>query len=89
MNGSAIFKETTAGSALHPHPEFHRGNGARGSPREIRWRQWEALARGIISQGEAHEALWFTVQGDGTGDGTVKNNISRTPSLNHKRQGTF
>jgi hypothetical protein len=30
--------------------------GARGSPCEIRRRQWEALARGIISQGEAHDA---------------------------------
>jgi hypothetical protein len=28
MNGSAIFKETTAGSALHPHSGFRGGNGA-------------------------------------------------------------
>jgi hypothetical protein len=39
-----------------PRPECRRGNGARGSPSEIRRRQWEALARGIISQGKAHEA---------------------------------
>jgi hypothetical protein len=30
---------------------------SQGSPCEIRRKQWEALARGIISQGEAHEAL--------------------------------
>jgi len=39
-----------------PHSECRTGNGARGSPREIRRRQWEALAWGIISQGETHDA---------------------------------
>jgi hypothetical protein len=38
-------------------PRLRRwGNGARGLPCEIRRRQWEALARGINSQGEAREA---------------------------------
>jgi hypothetical protein len=32
-----------------------KADGPRGSPCEIRQRQWETLARGIISQGEAHE----------------------------------
>jgi len=35
--------------------ECRRGNGARGAPCEIRRRQWEALARGIISQGSPSE----------------------------------
>jgi len=44
------------GQAALPISECRRGNGARGSPCEIRRRQWEALARGIISQGAAHDA---------------------------------
>jgi hypothetical protein len=37
--------------------ECRWGNGARGSPREIRRRQWEALTAGIISRGSPRE-IW-------------------------------
>jgi hypothetical protein len=53
---SRRIKARTCPRTPKPHYKFRRGDGARGSPCEIRRRQWVALARDIISQGEAHEA---------------------------------
>jgi hypothetical protein len=55
---AGLFSTEAEGGA---HSECRRGNGARGSPREIRRRQWDALAWGIISQGlpsEIRQTQW-------------------------------